>query len=136
MLGTWDKIVENMRKKELIKQLQNREPLLANAVSHMVEYIYSRPLPCGISKQSTDQSCERLSAERLCRWGRQHVREEPRTSTYRFAEHQLPPSVYWIVASLTDYKTYLTILRTIRSIICRREDMECTADFLFWLYHL
>ena len=87
MLGTWDKIVENMRKKELIKQLQNREPLLANAVSHMVEYIYSRPLPCGISKQSTDQSCERLSAERLCRWGRQHVREEPRTSTYRFAEH-------------------------------------------------
>lgn len=37
MLGTWDKIVENMRKEELIKQLQNREPLLANAVSHMVE---------------------------------------------------------------------------------------------------
>ena len=74
MLGTWDKIVENMRKEELIKQLQNREPLLANAVSHMVEYIqdgvYSRPLPCGISKQSTDRSCERLSAERLCRWGR------------------------------------------------------------------
>ena len=29
MLGTWDKIVENMRKEELIKQLQNREPLLA-----------------------------------------------------------------------------------------------------------
>lgn len=42
MLGTWDKIVENMRKEELIKQLQNREPLLANAVSHMVEYIQDR----------------------------------------------------------------------------------------------
>jgi len=42
MLGTWDKIVENMRKEELIKQLQNREPLLANAVSHMVEYIQNR----------------------------------------------------------------------------------------------
>ena len=32
MLGTWDKIVENMRKEELIKQLQNREPLLAKSV--------------------------------------------------------------------------------------------------------
>lgn len=42
MLGTWDKIVENMRKEELIKQLQNREPLLANAFSHMVEYIQDR----------------------------------------------------------------------------------------------
>ena len=42
MLGTWDKIIENMRKEELVKQLQNREPLLANAVSHMVEYIQAR----------------------------------------------------------------------------------------------
>ena len=29
MLGTWDKIVENMRKEELIKQLQECAPLLA-----------------------------------------------------------------------------------------------------------
>ena len=42
MLGTWDKIVENMRKEELIKQLQNREPLLANAVSHRGEDIQDR----------------------------------------------------------------------------------------------
>ena len=42
MLGTWDKIVENMRKEELIKQLQNREPMLATAVSHKVEYIQAR----------------------------------------------------------------------------------------------
>ena len=42
MLGTWDKIIENMRKEELIKQLQEHEPLLANAVSHMVEYIQDR----------------------------------------------------------------------------------------------
>ena len=67
MLGTWDKIVENMRKEELIKQLQNREPLLANAVSHMVEYIQDR-YPAAYP-------------------GRQHVRAEPRTSPYRFAEH-------------------------------------------------
>ena len=31
-----------MRKEELIKQLQEHEPLLANAVSHMVEYIQDR----------------------------------------------------------------------------------------------
>ena len=54
MLGTWDKIVENMRKEELIKQLQNREPLLANAVSHMVEYIQDRYLAAYPRKAQTD----------------------------------------------------------------------------------
>ena len=68
MLGTWDKIVENMRKEELIKQLQNREPLLANAVSHMVEYIQDRYPAAYPSKAQTE-------------------RAKLRTSTYRFAEH-------------------------------------------------
>ena len=54
MLGTWDKIVENMRKEELIKQLQNRERLLANAVSHMVEYIQDRYLAAYPSKAQTE----------------------------------------------------------------------------------
>lgn len=54
MLGTWDKIVENMRKEELIKQLQNREPLLANAVSHMVEYIQDRYPAAYPSKAQTE----------------------------------------------------------------------------------
>ena len=54
MLGTWDKIVENMRKEELIKQLQNREPLLANAVSHMVEYIQDRYPEAYPSKAQTE----------------------------------------------------------------------------------
>lgn len=54
MLGTWDKIVENMRKEELIKQLQNREPLLANAVSHMVEYIQDRYPTAYPSKAQTE----------------------------------------------------------------------------------
>ena len=54
MLGTWDKIVENMRKEELIKQLQNREPLLANAVSHMVEYIQDRYAAAYPSKAQTE----------------------------------------------------------------------------------
>ena len=54
MRGTWDKIVENMRKDELIKQLQNREPLLANAVSHMVEYIQDRYPAAYPSKAQTE----------------------------------------------------------------------------------
>ena len=54
MLGTWDKIVENMRKEELIKQLQNREPLLANAVSHTVEYIQDRYPAAYPSKAQTE----------------------------------------------------------------------------------
>ena len=54
MLGTWDKIVENMRKEELIKQLQNREPLLENAVSHMVEYIQDRYPAAYPSKAQTE----------------------------------------------------------------------------------
>ena len=54
MLGTWDKIVENMRKEELIKQLQNREPLLTNAVSHMVEYIQDRYPAAYPSKAQTE----------------------------------------------------------------------------------
>ena len=54
MLGTWDKIVENIRKEELIKQLQNREPLLANAVSHMVEYIQDRYPAAYPSKAQTE----------------------------------------------------------------------------------
>lgn len=54
MLGTWDKIIENMRKEELIKQLQEHEPLLANAVSHMVEYIQDRYPAAYPSKAQTE----------------------------------------------------------------------------------
>ena len=54
MLGTWDKIVENMRKEELIKQLQEHEPLLANAVCHMVEYIQGRYPAAYPSKAQTE----------------------------------------------------------------------------------
>lgn len=42
MLGTRDKINNNMKIEELIKQLQEREPLLANAVRHMVAYVQDR----------------------------------------------------------------------------------------------
>ena len=53
MSGTWDKIIGNMKKEELIKQLQEREPLLANAVSHMVEYIQDRYPAAYPSKEQT-----------------------------------------------------------------------------------
>lgn len=54
MHGTWDKIIENMRKEELIKQLQEHEPLLANAVCHMVEYIQGRYPAAYPSKAQTE----------------------------------------------------------------------------------
>ena len=43
-----------MRKEELIKQLQEHEPLLANAVSHMVEYIQDRYPAAYPSKAQTE----------------------------------------------------------------------------------
>ena len=52
--GTWDKIIESMRKEELIKQLQECAPLLANAVSHMVEYIQDRCPAAYPSKEQTE----------------------------------------------------------------------------------
>ena len=43
-----------MRKEELIKQLQEHEPLLANAVCHMVEYIQGRYPAAYPSKAQTE----------------------------------------------------------------------------------
>ena len=43
-----------MRKEELIKQLQECAPLLANVVSHMVEYIQDRCPAAYPSKEQTE----------------------------------------------------------------------------------
>lgn len=43
-----------MTKEELIKQLQERDPLLANAVSHMAEYIQDRYPASFPSKEQTE----------------------------------------------------------------------------------
>ena len=43
-----------MKKEELIKQLQEHEPLLANAVSQMVEYIQDRYPAAYPSKAQTE----------------------------------------------------------------------------------
>ena len=64
-----------MRKEELIKQLQERAPLLANAVSHMVTYV-TRALSLHLSKQGTDRGGEQLPAKCPCRWRRKYIRTE------------------------------------------------------------
>ena len=43
-----------MRKEELIKQLQEHDPLLANAVSHMVAYVQDRYPSTFPSKEQTE----------------------------------------------------------------------------------
>lgn len=43
-----------MTKEELIKQLQERDPLLANAVNHMAEYIQDRYPAAYPSKEQTE----------------------------------------------------------------------------------
>ena len=43
-----------MRKEELIKQLQECDPLLANAVSHMVTYVQDRYPSTFPSKEQTE----------------------------------------------------------------------------------
>ena len=54
MLGIRDNINHNMRKEKLIKQLQERAPLLANAVSHMVTYVQDRYPSTFPSKEQTE----------------------------------------------------------------------------------
>ena len=135
MLGTRDKIIENMRKEELIKQLQEHEPLLANAVSHMVEYIQDRYPAAYPSKAQTEAVNDYLRSVYSDGDGSM---SEQNCETAVSLHRKLPllPSAYWIVASLTDCKAYLTISHTTGNIICRRKDADGTADFLFWLHHL
>ena len=52
-----------MRKEELIKQLQERDPLLANAVSHMVTYVQDRYPFTFPSKEQTEAVCD---SESVC----------------------------------------------------------------------
>ena len=59
-----------MRKEELIKQLQEHEPLLANAVSHMVEYIQDRYPAAYPSKAQTEAVNDYLRSV----WNREHRR--------------------------------------------------------------
>jgi hypothetical protein len=124
-----------MRKEELIKQLQERAPLLANAVSHMVTYVQDRYPSTFPSKEQTEAVNNYLRSV--------HADGDGSTSE-RNCEHRRIASQNITIAAiriltavnLTGFKMCLTTLHTTRSIICRREDAECTDDFLFWLHHL
>ena len=135
MLGTWDKIIESMRKEELIKQLQKRDPLLANAVSHMVEYIQDRyPAEYPIKEQT----------EAVNDYLRNVHADGDGTMSERNCEHRRIASQNITIAAIrvldsnnwTGCKTYLTISHTTESIICQKEDAVCTDNLLFWLHHL
>ena len=142
MLGTWDKIIENMRKEELVKQLQNREPLLANAVSHMVEYIQARyptAYPSRVQTEAVNDYLRNVYADRDGSMSEQNCEHR------RIASQKIIIAAIRVLDSrqldrlqnvLDHIASYLTISHTTGSIICRREDVGCTADFLFWLYHL
>ena len=68
-----------MTKDELVNSLQKRDPLLANAVSNMVDYISDRfpaaypskeqteAVNCRLPKQGTDGIRQRLPAFSICR---------------------------------------------------------------------
>ena len=131
--GTWDKIIESMRKEELIKQLQECAPLLANVVSHMVEYIQDRCPAAYPSKEQTEAVNDYLHSVHADGDGSMSEKNCA-VSPHRISP--LPLSAYWTADNLTGCKTCLTISHTIGSIICRREVAECTVDFLFWLHHL
>ena len=124
-----------MRKEELIKQLQEHEPLLANAVSHMVEYIQDRYPAAYPNKAQTEAVNDYLRSVYADGDGSM---SEQNCEHRRIASQKITIAAiaYWIIVSLIGYKTYLTILHTIGSITCRREDADGTADFLFWLHHL
>lgn len=75
-----------MRKEELIKQLQKRDPLLANAVSHMAEYIQDRYPAAYPSKEQTEAVNDYLRSVHAD-GGRQYGETELRTPPYRLTEH-------------------------------------------------
>jgi hypothetical protein len=136
MLGTWDKIVENMRKEELIKQLQEHEPLLANAVSQMVEYIQDRYAAAYPSKAQTEAVNDYLRSVYADGDGSMSERNREHR---RIASQNITIAAIRVLDNrqldrLQDVLDHIAYDR--EYYICRREGMECTADFLFWLYHL
>ena len=93
MLGIRDNINHNMRKEKLIKQLQERAPLLANAVSHMVTYVQDRYPSTFPSKEQTETvniTCEvSMSMETEV-----HQNGIVNTAVSLHRTLPLPPSVY------------------------------------------
>ena len=97
-----------MTKDELVNSLQKRDPLLANAVSNMVDYISDRFPAAYPSKEQTEAVYNYLHSV--------YADEE--------LHHRKLPSMPYkclTVPNLTDCNVCLTISHTTRSIICQRE---------------
>lgn len=123
-----------MRKEELIKQLQEHEPLLANAVSHMVEYIQDRYPVAYPSRVQTEAVNDYLRSVYADRDGNM---SELNCEHRRIASQKITIAAIRVLNSRQlDRLQDVLESHTTGSIICRREDVGCTADFLFWLYHL
>ena len=109
-----------MTKDELVNSLQKRDPLLANAVSNMVDYISD---PFLLLTQARNR---RNPSMLTCIQYLQTVTEPCRKETVSIEElhHRKLPSMPYkclTVPNLTDCNVYLTISHTTRSIICQRE---------------
>lgn len=96
-----------MKKKELIKQLQECDPLLANAVSHMVTYVQDRYPSTFPSKEQTKAVNDYLRSVHADGNGSMSERncEHRRIASQNIT---MLPSVYWIANSWTGCKTCLT----------------------------
>ena len=105
-----------MTKDELVNSLQKRDPLLANAVSNMVDYISDRFPAAYPSKEQTEAVNTYLHSV---------YADGDGTMSERNCEHhrKLPSMPYkcLTVPNLTDCNMCLTISHTTRSIICQRE---------------
>ena len=123
-----------MRKEELIKQLQEHEPLLANAVSHMVEYIQDRYPAAYPSRVQTEAVNDYLRSVYADRDGNM---SELNCEHRRIASQKITIAAIRVLNSRQlDRLQDVLESHTTGSIICRREVAECTVDLLFWLHHL
>ena len=104
-----------MTKDELVNSLQKRDPLLANAVSNMVDYISDRFPAAYPSKEQTESVNAYLHSV---------FADGDGTMSERNCEHRRIESQKYkclIVLNLTDCNVCLTISHTTRSIICQKE---------------
>ena len=124
-----------MRKEELIKQLQERDSLLANAASHMVTYVQDRYPSTFPSKEQTEAVNNYLRSvhadgdgnisERNC----EHRRIASQNITIA-AIRVLDSQQLDRLQNVLDHSAYD------KEYYMRREVTVCTADFFFWLHHL
>lgn len=109
-----------MTKDELVNSLQKRDPLLANAVSNMVDYISDRFPAAYPSKEQTEAVNTYLHSVYADGDG---TMSERNCEHRRIASQKITINAYkcLTVPNLTDCNVCLTISHTTRSIICQRE---------------